>query len=371
MAGFVIVIVMTILFFWTGFGCIRECARRKEQSNQKATYLSSYLLWVGVICGAVFLVVAWFAVAEPDTGVLPIICFAAFLLLGVALMMGWKNCYIVYDHQGFTQYNILKMQRSFTYDQLTGYRFTQSGGTDLKLYACGKTITVDWMSKNATDFLLQAKAGYARYNNGRELTNRWEEIRKAKKDTDKGSFSAHVHNPSEFLIAFILLLVFWVGISVACCIVGFKPITREDCQLQTVTFCQWQTEKDTLWLCAEGVEIRFKIGGYEEYLSDFQGLTEKCDGGTVFVVWTESYETDDGEPYYHIRELSADGVVYRSMEDSNQYSQEGAWTVLALFGGMLVLFLALAWLTYRIGCNPGKYPKWVVYAFFKKDSISF
>ena len=48
MTGFVIVIVMTILFFWTGFGCIRECARRKEQSNQKATYLSSYLLWVAV-----------------------------------------------------------------------------------------------------------------------------------------------------------------------------------------------------------------------------------------------------------------------------------------------------------------------------------
>ena len=371
MAGFVIVIVMTILYLGTGFGCIRESARRKEQSNQKATYLSSYPLWVGVICGAFLLVVAWFAVAEPDTGVLPIICFAAFLLLSVALMMGWKNCYIVYDHRGFTQYNILKMQRSFTYDQLTGYRFTQSAGTDLKLYACGKTITVDWMSKNAIDFLFQARAGYARCNSGRELVNVWEKNRQAAKRTDKGRFSDHVHNPGEFLIVFILLLVFLVGISIAVCIVGFKPITQEACQLQTVSFCQWQTEKDTLWLRAEGVETRFKIGGYEEYLSDFQGLIAKCDGRTVFTVWTQPHESDDGELYYHVRELSADGVIYRSMEDSNHYSQEDAWVVLAWFGGMLVLFLALAWLTYRIGCNPGKYPKWVVYAFFKKGSISF
>ena len=297
-----------------------------------------------------------------------VICLAAFMPLSFALMLKWKNCYIIYDHNGFTQYNILKMQRSFSYDQLSGYRFV---GTDLELFASGKTITVGGMSKNAIDFLLQARTGYARCNPGMELINCWEKDRQASKTTGKGKFSDHVHKPKEFLLAFILILVLLVGLSVAVCVAGFKPITREDCQLQTVTFCQWQTEKNTLWLYADGMESRFRIDGYEEYLSDFQGLTEKCDGRTMFTVWTESYRSDDGESYYHIRELFADGVTYRSMEDSNQYSQRGAWVVLALFGGILVLFLVIGWITYRIGCNPGKYPKWVVYAFFKRNSISF
>ena len=44
MVGFVIVSIMTILFLWTGFSCIRESVRRKEQCNQKATYEFPYTL---------------------------------------------------------------------------------------------------------------------------------------------------------------------------------------------------------------------------------------------------------------------------------------------------------------------------------------
>lgn len=371
MTGFMIAGVLTAIFILLGLGCIREHGLRRERDNKRGTYLSPFVLWVGVVCDVFFLTVAWLAAVDEEAGILTVLCFAAFALLGICLMLGWKNCYIIYDHKGFTQYNIIGMQRSFTYDQLTGYRFTESLGTDIKFYACGKTITVDWMSRNAIDFLFEARKGYARCNNGRELTNRWEEIRKIQKTTGKGSFSAHVHNPGEFLVCFIMLLVLLIGTLIFMCIMAFEPITQEDCQLQTLTFHKWKTDGDTLFLWAEGVDDCFEIGGYEKYLSDFEELTAKCNGKTVFTARTEHYEPDDDDPYYAIRELFADGVTYRSMEDSNEYSQEGAWLIVAVFCGILVLFLALSWLTYKIGCNPGKYPKWLVRGFFKEGSISY
>ena len=369
MAGLIVTGVLTALFVLIAISCFAQREGRRAQ-KKNAVYLSAALLWVGLICGGLFLVMAWLATMDEDAGLLTMLCFDSFVLLGLVMMLGWRNCYIVYDRQGFTQHNILGMQRSFTYDQLTGYRFSDRH-SDIRLYACGKTVAVDMMAANSIAFLAEARKGYARCNHGTELPNMWKEKRKTEKESGKGSFSAHVHNPGEFVAVFIMLMVLVVGTFLFVCVGGFSPITMEDCQMQTVAFYKWETDEDTLVLWADGVEDCFKIDGYGEYLTEFEDLTAKCDAKTQFTVYTEHYEPDDGTPYHAIRELSAGGVTYRSMEQTNQYVREGVGPIAALFGGMLVFFLAFSWLTYKIGCNPGKYPKWLVYCFFKKSAISF
>lgn len=370
MAGLIITCILTVLFALVCWGCMGEYRRRKENGREKTVYLSQALLWVGLVCGSIFVVMSWLCALQ-NGGVGVVICFSVFVLLCLGLMLGWKNCYIVYDQKGFTQYNILRMQRSFTYDQLTGYRLADGVGTDIKLYACGKTITVDMLAKNGLEFLAEARKGYARCNNGTVLPNTWKTERKAMQQTGKGSFSAHVHNPGEFLAIFIILMLFMIGMSIFCLVMVLQPIDPEDCQQMSVAFSSWKADDDTLLLYADEFDEPFKIGDYEEYMSGFARLTEKCDGKTQFTAWTEYYEPDDADPCYIIRELSADGIMFRTFADSTNAKREGCGPVLCLFGGMNALLLLMSWMTYKIGCNPRKYPKWVVYAFFKKNAISF
>ena len=370
MTGLMVVGALTALYVLIGAVCMVEFGRRKKKDCEKMVYLSQIVLWVGVICGGIFLVISWFSVLQ-DGSVGVAICFDAFVLVGITLVLGWKNCYIVYDDKGFTQHNIIGMQRSFTYAQLTGYRMADGFSTDIKLYACGKTITTDILAVNGTQFLLAARKGYARCNNGKALPNVWEENRKTQKKTGKGSFSAHVHNPGEFLAIFIILVIFMVGMSIFCLVMALEPIEQADCEQMCVTFSSWEVEGDTLVLHVDGVEESFKIGDYEGYMSGFDQLTQKCDGKTQFTAWIEYYEPDDEAPCYVIRELSADGEIYRTFADSTKAQIDGVRPVLYMFGGMDVILLIMAWLTYKIGCNPSKYPKWLVYAFFKKNAISF
>jgi hypothetical protein len=370
MTGLMVVGALTALYVLIGAVCMVEFGRRKKKDCEKMVYLSQIVLWVGVICGGIFLVISWFSALQ-DGSVGVAICFDAFVLVGITLVLGWKNCYIVYDDKGFTQHNIIGMQRSFTYAQLTGYRMADGFSTDIKLYACGKTITTDILAVNGTQFLLAARKGYARCNNGKVLPNVWEEKRKTQKKTGKGSFSAHVHNPGEFLAIFIMLLVFFVGMGIFCAVMIWKPVDPADCQQMDVTFLGWQIEDDDLILRSEGHEENFEISAYEKHLHGFEEIIEKCDGKNFFRIWVRRYDPDDGVPYYAIEEMSTDGVTYRSFADSTNAKREGAWLVLPIFGGMTLAFLGFSWLTYKIGCNPSKYPKWLVYAFFKKNAISF
>lgn len=370
MTARIIATAITALYVLVGIACMAELHRRRTEKNTKTVYFSKMVLWVGAICGGLFLIGSWLSGLQ-DGSVGVAICFGTFTLLGVTLMMAWKNCYIAYDDKGFTQHNIIGMQRSFNYDQLTGYHLADGAATDIRLYACGKTVTVDMMAKNGIAFLTEARKGYARCNNGKVLPNVWEEKRKMQKKTGRDSFSAHVHNPGEFLAIFIILVIFMVGMSIFCLVMALEPIEQADCEQMCVTFSSWEVEGDTLVLHVDGVEESFKIGDYEGYMSGFDQLTQKCDGKTQFTAWTEYYEPDDEAPCYVIRELSADGEIYRTFADSTKAQIDGVRPVLYMFGGMDVILLLMAWLTYKIGCNPSKYPKWLVYAFFKKNAISF
>ena len=363
--------VITVLYALVGIDCIAEFHRRQTEKNVRTVCLSKVVLWVGVICGGLFLGMSWLSGLQ-DGSVGVAICFGVVTLLDVTLMMAWKNCYIVYDDKGFEQYNILGMQRSFTYAQLTAYCLSDGTNADIKLYACGKTIAVDLtMGVGGPQFFAEARKGYARCNNGKVLPNVWEEKRKMQKKTGKASFSAHVHNPGEFLAIFIMLLVLFVGMGILCAVITWMPVDPADCQQMDVTFLGWQIEDDDLILRSEGHEENFEISAYEKHLHGFEEIIEKCDGKNFFRIWVRRYDPDDGVPYYAIEEMSADGVTYRSFADSTNAKREGAGMVLVVFGGMLLVFLLFSWLTYRIGCNPSKYPKWLVYAFFKKNAISF
>lgn len=336
--------------------------QRRVTNKTKAVYLPKYMFWLGAVSGAAFLMTAWLAAAQDGSLGLTII-FGIFALIGMLLMLGWKNCYIVYDKAGFTQRNLIGMQRCFTYDQVTAWHPNISNPVESSLYAAEKKISFNLMSENGPDFLVTLSAGYRKTHGNKQLP----EMRTLRKGN--GGFCAHVHNPGEFLAIFIMLAAFIVGPCIWLVIDGMQPIDENDGQKYHLTFSSWEINEHSVILTSPQRQEPFIIGGYEDYLSGFGRLKEKCDGSTLFSVWAERFDPDDEEPFYRVYAISSEEEVYRSFEDSTAYKRQDIPFIVGIFGVFLLILLAFSAFIYAVGSNPQKFPRWVVYCCFKKDAI--
>ncbi len=363
MANRVILIPLTVIFVLLCISCFVRYHRRATR-REKALYLPNGMLWIDMVCGAVFLVLAWLAAGQ-DGSIGLTITFGGFVLLGMSLMVGWRNCCIVYDKQGFTQQNFLGMQRSFSYDQVTGWQLSKQNPMESTLYAAGKKISFNMMSANAPDFLVTFSAAYRKAHGGKNMP----EIPQLQRE--RGGFRAHVYNPGEYLAVFLMMVAFVVGMGAWLVIDCWKPITEADGEQYLVEFSSWQTGENSLFLTSPQWEEPFEICGYRDYLPRMDALLEKCDGETTFTVWAERFHPSDDEPFFRIYALSAGEEVYRTFEESTAFRRQDVPYIAGLFGVFLLIVLASSGLIYMVGSNPQRFPKWVVYLCFKKNANDF
>ena len=339
--------------------CVPELSRRKHRKN--GVYLPGAYFWVGAVCGGVFLMLCFLG-AGSDAFTVTV--FALFVLLGGLLLLGWRNCYILYDQEGFTQRNLIGMWRRFRYDQVTGWSPHPGNPTESTVYAMGRKITFNTLCPNSADFLTTLKKGYRRTHGGKSLPGG----RKSKHTT---GFRAHVRNPGEFLFIFILLIVFLVGMGGWCAWMIWQPLDGSDCMAMTVTFQSWSLDEDELHLTGEGYAEVFEIRGYPEFVSRPEELAECCDGETEFTALARLVNPDDGPDYYWIQSLSAGGVDYLTLDDCTAYNRTNLSVLLWFFVGFLLIWLGMGALTYMVGSNPAKFPKWLVKGLFKDGYIEY
>ena len=339
--------------------CVPEFLRRKTREN--GVYLPGAFFWVGAVCGAFFAVLD---VLGRDTDGFTVAIFTAFVVLSVLILLGWRNCYILYDREGFSQRNLIGMWRRFRYDQVTGWDPHPGNPTESTVYALGKKITFNMLSPNSVGFLIALKKGYRSTHGGKPLP--------ANRQTKhKTGFRAHVRNSGEFLFIFVLLIVFIVGMGGWCAWMICQPLDGADCETLSVTFQSCWVEDGELMLTAEGYEEVFEIRGFPEFVPMAEELPERCDGQTVFEAQARKVTPDDGPDYYWIQALRADGQDYLTLEDTTAYNRTNLSVLLWFFVGFLVIWLALSGLVYLVGCNPAKYPKWLVNGLFKKGYIEY
>ena len=344
--------------------CLAEYGRRADRKT-KAVYLPSLLFWLGLLGDGIFLAISWLAVQDNE-GLGLTVLFGLFVLLGMFLMLGWKNCLILYDKTGFTQQNLLGMRRRFSYDQVTGWCMNSTNPMESTLYAAGKKITFSMISAHSADFFTTVCAGYRRTHGNQNIP----EIPALRKD--RGRFAAHVYNPGEYLAVLVIILVFVVGCFAWLVIDQWMPIKEQDAAQYTLTFSAWEVEEDQLILTTPQMQERFRIDGYEDHLSRMDHLMTACDGETTFTVWAKRIVPDGKEsPFFWVYALASENVVYRTFEDTTACRRAEIPVTLAVCGGMLLFVLAFAGFLYIVGCYPEKFPRWVVYACYKKNAIDF
>lgn len=342
-------------------GIVLLCRGRGDE-GRKEVRLPVIMFWIGTLGGAVLLAFD-IASAIQDGSLGLTICFSLLALVGISLMVAYLNCCITFDRHGLTHKNFWGICRSYTYDQLTAWEINSGNPGESYLYVGKKKLSFNLLHENGADFVDAFLRGYRKAHHGAELPNMRKILRAGK------GFRAHVHNPGEFLFIFIMMLVFVIGMGIWCVVTVLEPVTEEDGELMELTFTSWEVEEDDLRLISPDKAEAFLIGGYEEHLSHCGSLQENCNGSTAFSVRASRITPDKGEPYYNVLSIAAGDEVYRTLEDSTAYSREDLYPTILFWGGFLVLVLAFAALTYAVGSNPQKFPKWLVYGVFKKDAI--
>ncbi len=166
-----------------------------------------------------------------------------------------------------------------------------------------------------------------------------------------------------------MLIAFIVGLGVSLVVNTSKPVSHEDGHEYTLTFHNWTVDDDSLVLVSAQAEEAFVIGGYRDYLSHFNSLIQKCDGEKLFTVWAARVTPGDTKAYNKVLAISSDGEVYRSFEETTAYQREDLPIIAGAFGIGTAMILATFALTYAVGSNPKRYPKWLVYCCFRKDAI--
>ena len=361
MANQIILTLLSIAYAVLCICCIVERQRRKV-NDTRAVYLPEYMFWLGIVTGGMFLGFGWFASVQ-DGNIGLTICFGFFALLGMSLLAGWRNSYIVYDNTGFTQRTLIGKQNSFKYAEVTGWAYNRNNSTEISLYINEKKISLNTKSENAENFLSVVNNGYKVTHGNKDIP----EISALKKDS--GGFRAHVYNPLEYAVVFCMMFVFVSGVGIWLIVDCIKPIDENSGEQYNLSFIACEVQDENLTLTTTQMEEPFIVNGYENYLNNFEKLVENCDGNTEFSVYAKRFDPDDREPYYRVYALSADGEFYRTFEHSTEYRRDDLPLTVAIFGGFLAVMLLVSAFIYIVGSNPQRFPKWVVYACFKKDAI--
>lgn len=190
-----------------------------------------------------------------------------------------------------------------------------------------------------------------------------------KKRSMFSSFCEHVYSPADYLIVFIMLVAFFIGMGIFSAVTILKPMNETNTQQHTVTFSDCRIDEDNVILISAQTHDIYKIRGYPDHLPKFTEIQNHCNGITEFSVWVNRVEPDDADPYYLIYSISSGENVYLTFKDSNLYRRSELSYVFFIFGPILLFFLALSAFIFIVGSYPQKFPKWVVYLCFKKSAI--
>lgn len=328
--------------------------RKPKPSSERLVYLSPVLLWVGIICTVLFCIPG--LVLPLVTGnweTWPFLCFAS---LGVILIIGYVNCRIWYDKEGFTVKYFLGYRRHFSYSEIESI---QGNLRDVKLRVRGCTVRVDEAAIGKLEFLAFAKKQYRIHSGGKAIP-------KAKPKGD--IFNGHVDNPSEFIFAYLLVLLFMPGMLLIS-FFSVKPTPMENLTFVTgvVEWTEVAPDDDTcLNIFSSGTVM--EVWGYERTLSDPQEFLDACEAGESFTIGYRTVTNDSGDVTCLNAEYIEDsaGNIWITPEVARNHRFRIA---AMMFGILEIIWLLFMGTSIYVGRNPHKFSKKVVRLFFKDGYV--
>lgn len=356
----IITTAITVLIVSLLMSGVFSRSKRLKKSNGNGVFLPDFFLIIGIIGMIVFgILLCAMVYSGAEILVLSLIPIV-FILVSISLIMAWKNCYILYDDEGFTQSTFFGRKRHFTYDQVTGYK--GGAGADFSIYVGKKKVSVDKMAINNAEFLSLVMLKCM--DNGVAL----------KKIRGKGDiFNGNIKNPGEIIAVYTILLFFMVGFTVFLGWMSLSPVTEKDCEKYEIVFNKCEQKGSDLYLYSKEKDLdEFIIFNYSNYMDDIDRIEKLCDKKEKFSVWSKHYNIEEKGEYNEICKLSYKGEKFYTFDDATIQKRKdfSAIPVLLVFSGMTLLIVLIVVFSIITGRNPKKYPR-LVKLFFRKEYIDY
>jgi len=332
--------------------------RQPQKAEKGKVYLHKFFAIFGTICSALFLIPAMITAFWDEPLWVPII-FLALASLGASLVIGFINCRITYDEEGFVAKNFLGITREFTYGQVTAIK---ENLRESYIYMGKRRVMVDQLAVGGYEFINLVKNKYRATHNGQSLPK----ITKTKYDL----FNGNVTDAGGALFAYVLLAVLLIGFVIFTVVYTyFSPSTTSNTIEQSVSFISCHANQEEVVLTSADRQI-YVIRFIDEQFdpSDVQAI---CDGKTVVTAYSTEVTPDDAEDYYSVKAIVHNGSYLLTFEETNRFHSQEYWPLIVIASGMLLIWGIYIAVSIVVARNPEKFSKRFVRFFFKDGYIRY
>lgn len=332
--------------------------RRPRQSEKGKVYLHDFLGLLGIIATAFFLVLAIVS-AFSDEPLWVLIIFFMAAALGSTMIIGFVNCRISYDEEGFVAKNFFGIKRRFTYDQVTAIK---ENTHERYLYMGSRRVMVDEFAIGGKEFIQLVKKKYRTMHDGKSLPK----IQKTKHDI----FNGNVHDAGGFLFAYILVGIVVVGLlGLSVYSAYFTSSNTSNTIKQSVSFISCKASNKEIVLISK-VKQTYFIEPIDDQF-DMKAIQAICDGETIVTTYSTEVTPRDEEPYFDIKAITHQGTYIVSFEETNQLHRKESTKLVIVVAGLCLIWGAVVGCSIVVGRNPKKFSKRFVRLFFKDGYIKY
>ncbi len=326
------------------------------KEKKRRVYLPKWIPVLGICDFLLFIIFSFMSMSSDEPLWVPILFFL-FSLMGLSLVIGFINCRISYDDNGFTFKNFFGVKRYFSYGQITAIK---ENVHDIHIYIGKKKVSIDLFSVGSIDFISFAHKKYRTLFRGHDIPR----IEKNKNDI----FNGNVYDTAGFLIAYIALGIFIIGFAVLMAFYVFAPSTPENTVKQEIVFTSFEYEGDIKLTSSDN--ITYRTDYWNESHAPFD-ITSLCDGKTKVTVYSVEATDKNNDSYHRIKALYHKGDPIITFEETNKLWVRTQWPILLIPIIMGILWGGYIAASIVVGRNPQKFGKKVVRLFFKDGYVMY
>ena len=332
--------------------------RQPQEAEKGKVYLHKFLAILGTIGSAIFLIPTIITVHLDEPLWVPSV-FLVMSSLSASLIIGFINCRISYDEEGFVAKNFLGIKRNFTYNQVTAIK------EDLHesyIYMGDRRVMVDQLAIGGDEFIKLVKKKYRTMHDGQSLPK----TRKTKYDI----FNGNVNDVAGFLFAYIMIGVVVIGtLGFSVHYAYFTPSTLSNTIEQQVRFVSYNANDEGFVLTSADKQIYVIQFIDDEFITrDIQAISN---GETVVTTYSTEVTPDDAKAYYSVKAIAHNGAYLLSFEETNKLHRQESANLVIFAAGMCLVWGAIVVCSIIVGRNPQKFSKRVVRLFFKDGYIKY
>ncbi|MBR4308452.1 MAG: hypothetical protein IKT58_02535 [Oscillospiraceae bacterium] len=328
-------------------------AKESKKGEEGEVYLSPLIAVLGIVTFIPFAILAILAFCKKEA---LFICLAACILpsLGLSMIIGYINCRIRYNEEGFAARNFLGIRRRFTYDQITGIR---RNSHETYLYVGKHRYMIDEIAIGGNDFLSYARDRY-RMATGKPVPN----IRPSEKDLFRGN----IKTPGLFVGVYMVVFLMILGMTIFFACSTMLPSSPENTEEQTVSFVSCELREDRL--CLNSGDGKLYMISFVDEVFDSASICRVCYEGKNLTVYSDKLRDRD---CWEIKAIYQGETEILSFEETTRLHRQEYWPLILLVGSFCLLWLAYVIASIVVGRNIHKYSRKTVKKFFGEEYVNW